>query len=103
MKKFLEKRLKGCNKTNYSDAEKGISVLADFDGITFKISNTDDKNKLLISMAMSCFKDLEKYGASQVLTREYGSYYQSNTETGYDVTLLIDLQTLPADVGTYYC
>ncbi|KAJ3321480.1 hypothetical protein HDV06_004149 [Boothiomyces sp. JEL0866] len=81
-----------------SDADKGISVLADFDGVTFRISNSENKNILMISMAMICFKELEQFGASQVLAREYGSYYQPTPEPGYDVTLSIDLQTLPADV-----
>ncbi|KAJ3275015.1 hypothetical protein HDV01_001521 [Terramyces sp. JEL0728] len=59
---------------------------------------SENKNLLLISMAMICFKELEQSGASQVLAREYGSYYQPTPEAGYDVTLSIDLQTLPADV-----
>ena len=50
-------------------------------------------------MAISCFKELENYGASQVLAREYGSYYQSTPDVGYDVTLKIDLQTLPQNIG----
>jgi actin related protein 2/3 complex, subunit 2 len=45
-----------------------------------------------------CFKDLVKYGAEQVLQREYGSYITA-TEAGYDFSVLIDLESLPAEKG----
>jgi actin related protein 2/3 complex, subunit 2 len=85
-----------------SEPERSVVVLADFDGVTYRITTTEDKTTLLVSMGMSCFKELESYGAAQVLAREYGAYYQSTPESGYDVTLKIDLQSLPADTGTYY-
>lgn len=51
-------------------------------------------------MSICCFKELQSYGADAVLTRIYGSLYQKNKpEPGYDVTLIIDLERLPADKG----
>jgi actin related protein 2/3 complex subunit 2 len=74
--------------------------LADFDGVTYKLSTSDSKTVLTVSVAIICFKELDAYGASQVLAREYGAYYQQgNPEPGYDVSLKIDLTTVPADKG----
>ncbi|KAJ2997880.1 hypothetical protein HDV02_005064 [Globomyces sp. JEL0801] len=80
-----------------SDPEKSIAVLADFDGVTYRISNAEDKGVLMVSMNMRGFKDLLSFGAQQVLAREYGSYYLPQPEVGFDVTLRIDLLALPAD------
>jgi actin related protein 2/3 complex, subunit 2 len=58
-------------------------------------------------MAWQCYKDLEKYGAAAVLKREYGVHVVAALP-GFDVTLSVDLQKLPADRGfieiirTYY-
>jgi actin related protein 2/3 complex subunit 2 len=84
---------------SFSEPEKSVIVLADFDGVTYRIATTEDKSALLISMGMICFKELESYGAAQVLSREYGAYYQSTPEPGYDVTLKVDLRSLPTDIG----
>lgn len=50
-------------------------------------------------MQMRCFKELQTYGADQVLTRIYGSLYQPQPELGYDVTLLLDLEHMSEDKG----
>jgi actin related protein 2/3 complex subunit 2 len=81
-----------------SEPDRTSTVLADFDGVTYKIA-TEAKTVLTLSMAWRCFKELQQYGAEQVLAREYGGYLQSTPEIGYDVTLSIDLQQLPADTG----
>ena len=39
-----------------------------------------------------------QYGAQEVLEREYGTYAVS-PEAGYDFSVLIDLDNLPADQG----
>jgi actin related protein 2/3 complex subunit 2 len=83
----------------YSEPEKFIILLADFDGVTYRLSS-ESKTTILLSMRMSCFQELDSYGASQVLAREYGAYYQhGRPEPGYDATLSIDLASLPADKG----
>ena len=45
---------------------------------------------------MKCFRELVQYGAQQVLEREYGPYIVA-PEPGYDFSVLIDLENLPAE------
>ncbi|KAL9484726.1 hypothetical protein ACSS6W_003515 [Trichoderma asperelloides] len=69
-------------------------TVSDFDGVTFHISTPEVKTKILLSLQIRCFKDLAKYGAEQVLQREYGQYVVP-AEVGYDFSVLIDLENLP--------
>lgn len=75
-------------------------VLADFDGVTYRISTPESKTKLLVSMCMTAFAQLKTYGAEQVLRRIYGPLLQATPEPGFDVSVLVDLEALPADTGT---
>jgi actin related protein 2/3 complex, subunit 2 len=70
--------------------------VSDFDGVIFHISTPESKTKILISLQIRCYKDLVRYGAEQVLQREYGSYVVS-PEPGFDFSIQIDLESLPAD------
>jgi actin related protein 2/3 complex subunit 2 len=45
---------------------------------------------------VKCFKELVQYGAQEVLAREYGPYIVS-PEPGYDFSVQIDLESLPAE------
>ncbi|PTB81415.1 P34-Arc-domain-containing protein [Trichoderma longibrachiatum ATCC 18648] len=69
-------------------------TVSDFDGVTFHISTPEVKTKILLSIQIRCFKDLAKYGAEQVLQREYGQYVVP-VEVGYDFSVLVDLENLP--------
>ncbi|KIW95669.1 uncharacterized protein Z519_04254 [Cladophialophora bantiana CBS 173.52] len=69
-------------------------VVSDFDGVTFHISTPSSKTQILISLSIKCYRELLQYGAEQVLQREYGNYI-TNTEAGYDFSILIDLENLP--------
>ncbi|KAI8983907.1 Arp2/3 complex, 34 kd subunit p34-Arc-domain-containing protein [Pilobolus umbonatus] len=91
IKNTLEARLKE-NKVEAVDM-----VVADFDGVTYHISTPEKKTVLMISVGWSCFPDLVKYGANELLRREYGDYLLSTPEEGYDVTLSIDSETAPSD------
>lgn len=72
--------------------------IADFDGVLFHISNLNgDKTKIRISIALKFYRELQEYGADDLLKREYGSYLMSPPENDYNVTLLYDLKELPAD------
>ncbi|KAM0256783.1 hypothetical protein ACHAQJ_004735 [Trichoderma viride] len=73
-------------------------TVSDFDGVTFHISTPEVKTKILLSLQIRCFKDLAKYGAEQVLQREYGQYVVP-VEVGYDFSVLIDLENLPESKG----
>ena len=73
-------------------------VVSDFDNVSFHISTPETKTRILISIAVKCYKELLQYGAQEVLEREYGTYIVS-PEAGYDFSVLIDLENLPADQG----
>ena len=70
-------------------------IVSDFDGVTFHISTPTSKSQILISLSIKCYKELLQYGAEAVLQREYGPHI-TNPEAGYDFSVLIDLDTLPA-------
>ncbi|GAM88485.1 hypothetical protein ANO11243_065180 [Dothideomycetidae sp. 11243] len=71
-------------------------VVSDFDGVTFHISTPEAKTRILISINVKCFKELVHYGAEEVLQREYGPYIVS-PESGYDFSVQVDLENLPAE------
>ena len=71
-------------------------MVSDFDGVTFHLSTPESKTKILISINVKCFKELVQYGAQEVLEREYGPYIVS-PEPGYDFSVQIDLENLPAE------
>lgn len=73
-------------------------VVSDFDGVTFHISTPESKSKILVSISVKCFQELVQYGAQSVLEREYGPYIVA-PESGYDFSVQIDLDNLPADQG----
>lgn len=74
--------------------------MSDFDGVTFHISTPETKSKIVVSISVKCFKELLQYGAQQVLEREYGPYIV-NPETGYDFSIMVDLEQLPEDQGAH--
>ncbi|PAV86776.1 hypothetical protein WR25_05427 [Diploscapter pachys] len=75
------------------------SNFADFDGVLYHISNPGgDKTKLLLSISLKFYKDLQEHGADALIRREYGPYMTS-PEPGYNVSLLFDLNSLPQDTG----
>jgi actin related protein 2/3 complex, subunit 2 len=86
-------------KANTPTSAAPVSIdqtVSDFDGVIFHISTPESKSKILISLQIRCYKDLVRYGAEQVLQREYGSYVVS-PEPGFDFSVQVDLENLPAD------
>ncbi|KAK5633134.1 hypothetical protein RRF57_008848 [Xylaria bambusicola] len=71
-------------------------TVSDFDGVTFHISTPETKTQILVSLQIRCFKELVQYGAEEVLQREYGQYVVA-PENGYDFSVLVDLENLPAE------
>lgn len=72
-------------------------IVSDFDNVTFHISTPENKTKILVSMYIKCFNDLAKYGANELLQREYGPYIVES-EQGYNFSLQIDLDNLPETI-----
>jgi hypothetical protein len=50
-------------------------------------------------MHIHCWDELVRYGALDVLRREYGSLVQAQPESDYNVSLVIDLDTAPPEGG----
>ncbi len=73
-------------------------TVSDFDGVTFHISTPEAKSRIMVSLQIRCFQDLLRYGAEEVLNREYGPYVVP-PEPGYDFSIVVDLENLPADKG----
>lgn len=89
----LTERLSGAPPVNIDQ------IVSDFDGVTFHISTPEAKSKILISINVKCYDELVRYGAQQVLEREYGPYVVS-PESGYNFSVQIDLDALPEEKGT---
>ena len=75
----------------------------DFDGVRFHLSTPERKTQLLLSMHIRCWAELVKYGAVDVLKREYGSLLAVRPEPEYNVSLEIDVEQIPADPGASGC
>lgn len=72
-------------------------TVADFDGVLYHVSNPNlDKTKIMVSISLKFYKDLQEHGADSLIKREYGSWL-TTPEEGYNVSLLFDLNNLPAD------
>ncbi|XP_031575057.1 actin-related protein 2/3 complex subunit 2-like [Actinia tenebrosa] len=72
-------------------------TVADFDGVQFHVSNPNgEKSKIMVSITMKFYRDLQQHGADELMKKIYGDYV-TTSEQGYDVSLLFDLENLPAD------
>ncbi|XP_066600157.1 actin-related protein 2/3 complex subunit 2 [Prorops nasuta] len=74
-------------------------IIADFDGALFHVSTiSGEKSKLRISILLKFYKQLQEYGADELLRREYGLMLVE-PETGFSVSVVIDLKkgALPDD------
>ncbi|GAB7347336.1 hypothetical protein MBLNU459_g4278t1 [Dothideomycetes sp. NU459] len=87
---LLRDRFAGASPTSIDQ------IVSDFDGVTFHISTPTSKSKILISISVKCYAELVRYGAQAVLEREYGPYIVQ-PEQGYDFSVEVDLENLPAD------
>jgi actin related protein 2/3 complex subunit 2 len=69
---------------------------ADFDGVLYHISTDKDNNAVNLSLQWGCADQLLKQGARDDLQQIYGSYLQSTPEANYQVTLRLNLGSLPS-------
>jgi actin related protein 2/3 complex subunit 2 len=69
--------------------------ISDFDGVTYHLHNPEGNVDMVhVSMLLGYISDLLPYGVGDAINNTYGSYV-TDTEAGFDVTLAIDLNTLP--------
>lgn len=73
----------------------------DYDGVRFHLSTPESKTVLLLSMNIRCWDELVRYGAVDVLKREYGSLLSAQVEPDYNVSLEVDLVQAPPEGGMY--
>uniref|UniRef100_A0A2K6EHZ2 Arp2/3 complex 34 kDa subunit n=1 Tax=Propithecus coquereli TaxID=379532 RepID=A0A2K6EHZ2_PROCO len=78
----------------FENAAAGSAVLfaflTDFDGVLYHISNPNgDKTKVMVSISLKFYKELQAHGADEVKLKV-------STSNGYNVSLLYDLENLPA-------
>ncbi len=72
--------------------------LADFDGVQYRISTpSNDKTKILFSIALKFYKELQTHGADALLKKIYGNLLLDRPEEGFDVSVQIDLSSIPDD------
>jgi actin related protein 2/3 complex subunit 2 len=72
--------------------------LADFDGALYRISTpNNEKNKVVTSISLKFYKELQTHGADELLRRVYGDLLLQTPEEGYDVSVQIDLSSVPDD------
>lgn len=52
---------------------------------------------LQVSISLKFYKELQEHGADELIQKEYGSHLLPEPESGYNVSLLVDLENLPND------
>jgi actin related protein 2/3 complex subunit 2 len=68
-------------------------TVADFDGVKYHISNPtpEDKSKIMVSISLQYYYQLQESGVEDFLKAEYTSFYTPEAEAGYDASLVIDV------------
>uniref|UniRef100_A0A8B9LTA3 Arp2/3 complex 34 kDa subunit n=1 Tax=Astyanax mexicanus TaxID=7994 RepID=A0A8B9LTA3_ASTMX len=99
--------LKFESASNGNKPEAVEVTFADFDGVLYHISNPDgDKTKIMVSISLKFYKELQEHGADEV-KHHHTMHLAKRRESifiiilhpakGYNVSLLFDLDTLPAN------
>ncbi|PVF95925.1 putative ARC35-subunit of the Arp2/3 complex [Serendipita vermifera] len=70
-------------------------VFVDFDGVRFRLSTPQSKEVLVLSMNIRCWDELAKYGAQDILKREYGSRVMPQPEADYHVSIEYAIDSIP--------
>ncbi|THD22565.1 Arp2/3 complex 34 kDa subunit [Fasciola hepatica] len=106
---FLEIHNRGVEELlllKFESAKQGLKyekfdyVLADFDGVLYRLHTVhNDKSKILISISLNFYRELQEYGADELLRREYGEHLCEKPENGASVSLIYDLEAIPTDYG----
>ncbi|KAI6175589.1 Arp2/3 complex 34 kDa subunit [Aphelenchoides bicaudatus] len=86
----------------FSNAKSGAKhetvdvKFADFDGVIYHISNPEkDRSKIVVSISLKFYKELEKHGADEYLKSVYGNLLLPKPEEGYNASLVFELENLP--------
>ncbi|XP_047491142.1 probable actin-related protein 2/3 complex subunit 2 [Penaeus chinensis] len=86
------------NSLNGNKPESIDVTIADFDSVLYHLSNINgDRTKIRISISLKFYKELQEHGADELVQQEYGTLLMSEPESGFNVSLLLDLEKLPED------
>jgi actin related protein 2/3 complex subunit 2 len=80
-----------------STDEKGDNVteeIADLDGVLYHITSSKKEGYFVLSISMNGYAQLVKFGAEEVLRREYGPYIV-DPEVGYNFSICLNQADLP--------
>uniref|UniRef100_A0A3Q3NBV9 Uncharacterized protein n=1 Tax=Mastacembelus armatus TaxID=205130 RepID=A0A3Q3NBV9_9TELE len=70
--------LKFDGASNRTKPEAVDVTFADFDGVLYHISNPNgDKTKVMVSISLKFYKELQEHGADALLKRVYGNFLVS--------------------------
>jgi len=71
--------------------------LCDFDDVSYRVViDAASLNILKVSMNLPCWASISEKGGADTLKRIYGSFLAESPESGFDMTLVVDLDKLPA-------
>ncbi|KAF7259400.1 hypothetical protein EG68_03437 [Paragonimus skrjabini miyazakii] len=87
-------------ETAKQDPEQKVRLnytVADFDGVTYNVTDGGEKRKLFVSIFLKFFEELKQHNVLQFLRQEYGDMLAAQTQSSQSVTLIIDLDNLPED------
>lgn len=86
------------NALNGNKPESIDVTIADFDSVLYHVSNFNgDKTKIRVSISLKFYKELQEHGADELLQEVYKEIILEEPESGYNVSLVVDLDKLPED------
>jgi actin related protein 2/3 complex subunit 2 len=92
----LQSILEAEKKENFS------FIVADFDGVLFKLTTGDKPTSLTLSLKWKVAAELLKQGGNEELKAVYGNFLQGSPESGWDVTLAFDVEAIPGDKQKFF-
>jgi len=92
----LQSILEAEKKENFS------FIVADFDGVLFKLTTGDKPTSLTLSLKWKVAAELLKQGGNEELKAVYGNFLQSSPESGWDVTIAFDVDAIPGDKQKFF-
>ncbi|KAG0147563.1 hypothetical protein CROQUDRAFT_76449 [Cronartium quercuum f. sp. fusiforme G11] len=73
-------------------------AFVDFDGVRYHLSTPNKKSIILLSMGVKCWPQLIEYGVLEIMKREYSNWISNEVEVDYDISLIFEIDKLPADL-----
>lgn len=83
-------------RENPDEKREAIDVrLCDFDDTSYRVVvDVKERDTLRVSIALPCYGAIKAFGADAGVAKAYPKYVQPEADTGYDVTLVVDMANL---------